>query len=335
VLPRALEARSGWVRRTTRIELQGADHAGAGEDVNWVESEQQALQQRDPAELLACCGGGRVRTFGDLVDALDRGEVLAGIERRPDARLYRRWAFESAGLDLALRQNGLSLAAALQREPRPLRFVSSAALAGPDPIGNLRRWLEQRPELRLKVDYEAGWTDASVAALAALDVVDVVDLKGLYHGDFSGPPADAEGYRRVARAFPRAWIEDPALTPDTTAALAEAADRLTWDANLHGLADLLQRPREPRAVNVKPSRFGFVRELLAFYGYCEARGIEMYGGGQFELDVGRRQIQLLASLFHPDGPNDTAPLPYHDPRPRAEVPASPLPVAAFALPIGF
>ena len=26
-----------------------------------------------------------------------------------------------------------------------------------------------------------------------------------------------------------------------------------------------------------------------------------------ELDVGRDQIQLLASLFHPDGPNDTAP----------------------------
>ena len=38
------------------------------------------------------------------------------------------------------------------------------------------------------------------------------------------------------------------------------------------------------------------------------RGIEMYGGGQIELGVGRGQIQLLASLFHPDGVNDIAPV---------------------------
>ena len=33
----------------------------------------------------------------------------------------------------------------------------------------------------------------------------------------------------------------------------------------------------------------------------------MYGGGMGENGVGRGQIQLLASLFHPDGPNDVAP----------------------------
>ena len=33
----------------------------------------------------------------------------------------------------------------------------------------------------------------------------------------------------------------------------------------------------------------------------------MYGGGQFELGPGRGQIQYLASVFHPDGPNDVAP----------------------------
>ena len=36
-------------------------------------------------------------------------------------------------------------------------------------------------------------------------------------------------------------------------------------------------------------------------------GAGAYGGGQFELGPGRGQIQHLASLFHPDAPNDVAP----------------------------
>ena len=40
---------------------------------------------------------------------------------------------------------------------------------------------------------------------------------------------------------------------------------------------------------------------------------------------GRGQIQYLASLFHPDGPNDVAPGPYNDPEPTAGLPGSPLP----------
>ena len=39
--------------------------------------------------------------------------------------------------------------------------------------------------------------------------------------------------------------------------------------------------------------------------------MELYGGGQFELGVGRDQIEALASLFYPDGPNDVAPREYH------------------------
>jgi len=50
----------------------------------------------------------------------------------------------------------------------------------------------------------------------------------------------------------------------------------------------------------------------------------MYGGGQFELGPGRGHIQYLASLFHPDTPNDTAPGGYNDPSVPAGLPASPL-----------
>ena len=42
-------------------------------------------------------------------------------------------------------------------------------------------------------------------------------------------------------------------------------------------------------------------------------GIGAYGGGQTELGPGRGHIQYLASVFHPDTPNDTAPSGYNDP----------------------
>jgi hypothetical protein len=51
----------------------------------------------------------------------------------------------------------------------------------------------------------------------------------------------------------------------------------------------------------------------------------MYGGGQFELGVGRTQIQELASLFHPDMPNDVAPAEFNQPEIPRGVPRSPLP----------
>jgi hypothetical protein len=49
-----------------------------------------------------------------------------------------------------------------------------------------------------------------------------------------------------------------------------------------------------------------------------------YGGGQYELGAGRGQIQYLASLFHPDGPNDIAPGGYDALDPAPGLPASPL-----------
>jgi hypothetical protein len=77
-------------------------------------------------------------------------------------------------------------------------------------------------------------------------------------------------------------------------------------------------------VNIKPSRLGGLRNLLDAYDYCAARGIGNYGGGQFELGVGRGQNQYLASLFHPDAPNDVAPSGYNDPAPGPGLPSSPL-----------
>jgi hypothetical protein len=43
-----------------------------------------------------------------------------------------------------------------------------------------------------------------------------------------------------------------------------------------------------------------------------------------ELGVGRGQIELLAALFHADGPNDVAPSAYNEDDPESALPASPL-----------
>jgi hypothetical protein len=75
---------------------------------------------------------------------------------------------------------------------------------------------------------------------------------------------------------------------------------------------------------VKPSRFGSLRALCDAYDYLAERGIRAYGGGQFELGPGRGQIQYLASLFHPDTPNDVAPSGYNLPDTPSGLPTSPL-----------
>ena len=79
----------------------------------------------------------------------------------------------------------------------------------------------------------------------------------------------------------------------------------------------------------KPSRIGSLQELLAVYDHVERTGMGAYGGGQYELGPGRGQIQYLASMFHPEAPNDTSPVEYHRP-PRPGLQASPMPVAASA-----
>jgi hypothetical protein len=214
-----------------------------------------------------------------------------------------------------------------------VRFVVSLRLVDPASFEPIRRRVERYPSLRFKLDPTSDWTPELIAELVGAGCVDSVDLKGLYEGSIVDQDADPVLYRRVAEAFPQAWIEDPKLTAETDAILRPHRDRITWDANIHGVADIEALPFPPRMVNVKPSRLGPLRELLRAYAHCEQHGIGMYGGGQFELGPGRGQIQYLASMFHPDAPNDVAPSDYNDADPPAGLPDSPLAVAA--APTGF
>ncbi len=292
-------AREFTLRRTV-VVLHGRGEEGRGEEVDYDPAQQTRFQEH----------GGDLPLAGE--HTLESFSLLQSGQTE-----YRRWGLESAALDLALRQAGVSLGEAIGRTPQPLRFVVSTRVA------SVPRWLELYPELRFKLDPGTDWTDEIVASLAASGRVDTVDFKGIYRGEFGAPP-DGALYRRIVAAFPDAWIEDPALTVETSAILAEHRERITWDAGIHEWTDVEALPFEPRALNCKPSRFGSVQRLFDFYDACESRGIALYGGGQYELGPGRAQIQLLASLFHPDAPNDVAPDGFNVTEPVSGLPEAPL-----------
>jgi hypothetical protein len=298
--PLAQEVAADFTLRRTVVVLEGGGLEGRGEEVDYDPAVQAQFQAR--RSELPLVGRHTLDSFSVLQSG--QGE-------------YRRWGLESAALDLALKQAGLTLAEAVGRPQQPVRFVVSGRVV------KVEGWLAVAPGLRFKLDPDKDWGDDIIDRLAAAGCVDTLDFKGIYRGEFGLPP-NPDLYARIARAFPEAWLEDPALTAETTAALDGALERVTWDAAIHEWSDVDALPFRPRCLNCKPSRFGSVRRLFGFYDACEAAGIALYGGGQFELGEGRRQIQVLASLFHPDAPNDVAPSGYNAREPVAGLPQSPL-----------
>jgi len=319
---------SEFIRKTTVIHLLGGGEEGIGEDVTYSVDDQEAFQRAGPRQPLA--GEWTLASFAKHVRSLNLFDPATS---RSEFRLYRNWAFDSAALDLALRQADTTLHAALGREPRPVTFVASLRLGEPPSLQPLLRRLAIAPGLRFKLDPTPSWDDSLIEQLVELQAVDSVDLKGQYEGTIVDNPADPALYRRVVEAFPEAWIEDPKLTAETEPILRPHHQRITWDAPIHSVADIDALPFPPRTINVKPSRLGGVRSLLDTYDHCAARGIGCYGGGQSELGPGRGQIQYLASIFHPDAPNDVAPAGFNLPEPPAELPRSPLAPAPSA--VGF
>jgi hypothetical protein len=315
-------------RLTTVVKLRGGGHEGVGEDVIYDAVDHIGQQTSGaPAGLI---GSTSFDEFSRKLEEIDL--FPAGAPERDVSRQYRRWAFESAALDLALRQAGTNLAAAVGREPRSVTFVNSMRLAGFDPserssIEPVLRRLEVYPTLRFKLDPINDWDDELIAALVATGAVDSLDLKGFYKGTPVDVVTDPELYAKLIAAFPDAWLEDPDVTEETRQLLDPVSERVTWDAPIHSIADIEAMPwSPPRTINIKPSRFGPISNLFAGYDYCEERGIGAYGGGQGELGPGRGQIQYLASIFHPDTPNDVAPSGYNDPEQATKpgLPTSPL-----------
>ncbi len=297
-----------FTRVTTVLVVEGAGQEGRGEDVNYVPDAHDVLADVDLR------GRHTVSSFSRLLDERGLDPAAAPAGYAPD---YRRWAFESAALDLALRQAGTSLGAVLEREYRPVRFcVSTQPVEG---------WLAIDPTLEFKLDATATWTREYMEGLAATDRVRCVDLKAYYVGTPVDNPPDPRLYRDVVECFPDAIVEDAMITDETRPALEPAFERMSWDAPIHSLADVRALPIEPRVMNIKPSRFGTLERLLVCIETLQSEGVTLYGGGQYELGPGRFQIQALASLFYPDAASDIAPGGYNAPAPAAGLPRSPLP----------
>ncbi len=307
---RELSTASGWTRVTTTVVLRGDGVAGEGEDVTYTAPDHDHM----PADLMLA----GTWTLSDFSAWLDRLELWRGEPEQSASIDHRRWGFESAALDLALRQAGRSLGDVVGRPYRPVRFVASTR-------SQIEPYLELNPALEFKLDVGEDWDRELMQRLASTDRVRVVDLKAYYRGTSVDLAPDPGQYRAVVECLPDIVIEDPWLEDGCREALAGAEDRLSFDAPVHSLGDLDRLPLEPRWLNVKPSRFGTVQGLVECIDACEARGIAMYGGGQFELGAGRRQIQRLASLFYADGPNDVAPSEYNEGGPRPGLATSPLP----------
>jgi L-alanine-DL-glutamate epimerase-like enolase superfamily enzyme len=309
----------GFERLTTVVCLHGGGEEGVGEDVISYPDDQIAFQRAGCPDL---AGSWTLAEFGAHVDGLD---LFATAPLFGAYRMWRRWAFHSAALDLALRQAGCALHEVLGVEPQPMMFVLSTGLGEPASTAGLRELLDRYPHLRLKLDASASWDDRLLGELAELNAVDTVDFKGFTPDLGDANPADPALYRRVAEALPHAWLEDPNLAaPEADAALAPYRDRIAWDTPIRSIADIQARAFAPRTINIKPSRFGSLEELCAAYDFCAEQDIGVYAGGMFELGPGRGQAQYLASLFHPNAPNDIAPAGYNDTVPANGLPPSPL-----------
>ena len=269
LLPLARDTSSGFTKVSIVVRLTGNGHEGQGEDITWDQID-QIEQLRRAGDLSWLRGRRTVEEFSTLLGLAD----LFPVEPiRPSARFYRRWAFESAALDLALRQNGLSLQDAVGRVAMPVTFVVSIRLGEPADVGPLLALRRLDPSLHFKLDPTASWDDGLLAELASLGCVDVVDMKGHYHNAVVAMEPEPDLYRRVFKWLPEAWIEDPAVADHTIELLDRHRNRITWDEPIHSVGDIKALPWPPRTLNVKPARFGSVRRLFEAYDYCRAHSI--------------------------------------------------------------
>jgi L-alanine-DL-glutamate epimerase-like enolase superfamily enzyme len=301
------------------VRLVGAGIDGLGEDISVFREDGTTLHETRPALPLE--GEWTLAGFCEHLATL---ELWAEPPEWDGALRFRQWAFESAALDLALRQAGRPLHDVLGLEPQPVRFVNSLGLGKEPSIEPVRRRLARSPGVRFKLDAEATWPPALVDQVAATDAVDTIDFKGQYGFEVKDPEALGALYDRVLAAFPDTYLEDPHDLPEIAQRLADHLERVSYDAPIRNADDIDATPLAARVVNVKPSRIGSLRELFEVYARCAREHRPMYGGGMGELGVGRGQIQLLAALFHADAPNDVAPSAYNEDDPAGELPASPL-----------
>jgi hypothetical protein len=271
-------------RPTGIAVLRGGGETGRGECVAWTAAEQDAFA--------AACG-----RLG-LPPSVPLGELSPILAIELDDP-YHRAAVEGAAIDLALRQAATNLFRVAGRRAAPVRFCRSIGRTA-DPLAAIAPLHEADPDARVKLDVPAeGWPPATWAALARAGRVVVLDFKR---------ESDIDQVRIAHRALPEAWLEDPpaeAITLDPRGAWLQ---RVSLDGYVLAAVDLDDPEIPPAAVNIKAPRVGGWLEALRCLEECRRRDLHAYVGGMFEVDVGRSQARVLASLFTAESWNDLAPL---------------------------
>jgi len=307
-------------RVTALLALHGSGHTGLGEDVGLIEPGDYDTFA-GLARSLPLAGRWTIASFAAHLRTL---ALFAEPPQWELMRNFRTWVFESAALDLALRQAETSLPALLDLRPRPVTYVNSLGLGDPPSFARVGGRLATYPDMRFKVDASFLWDRALIDQLAATGAVRTVDFKGQYGMETGTPEQMLAMYTNVIECFPEALLEDPHDIPEVIELLQPHRARVSYDAPVTTAGALDGTAIRCGAVNVKPSRIGSLEELFKVYARCAADGLPMYGGGMGELGVARGQIQLLASLFHPETYNDVAPSAFNLPEPPPGIPASPL-----------
>src|SRR3954469_23684576 len=224
-------------RFTTHVRLIGGGTDGLGEDVSVFREDGTALHETRPHLPLE--GTWTLAGFCDHVATL---ELWPEPPEHDLALNFRNWAFESAALDLALRQAGRALHEVLGLEPRPVRFVNSLGLGEQPSIEPLRRRIARSPGVRFKLDAEPAWSRTLIDEVAAAGAVDTIDFKGRYGMEVKDPEALGVLYDRVLAAFPDAYLEDPHDLPEIARRLGDHVERVSYDSPLRSARDIWAAP---------------------------------------------------------------------------------------------
>ena len=159
---------------TTHLLLRGRGEEGLGEQVGMPE-DQEGLRTGD--HPLA----GSWATLADFLSYLDTIDMWPEPPEHELQRNWRRWTFESAALDLALRQAATSLPEVLGRVPRPVRFVTSFGLGDPPDGGKVADRRRAHLTVGFKLDVAPSWTQEIMDRVAAVDGVGrLQELSRLY-----------------------------------------------------------------------------------------------------------------------------------------------------------
>ena len=302
---------------TTQLRLRGRGEEGIGEQVGLADAQTSLRASDFPLT-------GEWATLADFLAHLDTIDMWPEPPEWELQRNWRRWTFESAALDLALRQSATSLHEVLGRTPQPVTFVNSFGLGDPPDVDKLVGRRAVNPTVGFKLDVAPSWTQEIMDRVAAVEGIATIDFKGKYDLEVEDEPALLAMYERTLATFTETVFEDPHDHPAVLELLAPISGRVSYDAPITSVASIAETPIKVEIVNVKPCRVGHLQELSNLYAHCESNGIQMYNGGMGELGVGRGQAQLLAALFHPHAPNDIAPSEYNLVDPPPGLPPSPL-----------